>query len=202
MFSLQEILGQEQGNEAVQNISQNVGAEPSLVNSAIQLALPLDPTVATPELPEPTVWERMLDDYRTTSLSVGVHPLALMRAHLPKGTLSSVELLEQPDRANVQVAGMVVARQRPATANGVVFMLIEDEHDQLNLIIPPQVYDTYRAVVRSEPLLLVRGRYEHADRNRNVLVREVVSLGPLARSLTDGADVHAALPGAHHFGHR
>jgi error-prone DNA polymerase len=167
-----------------------------------QLALPLEPTVATPDLPEPTVWEQMLDDYRTTSLSVGVHPLELMRPHLPEGTLSSVELLGQPNRTNVQVAGMVVARQRPATANGVVFMLLEDEHAQLNLIIPPQVYDTYRAVVRSEPLLLVRGRYEHVDRNRNVLVRELVGLGPLARELTDGADVHGALPNAHHFGHR
>ncbi len=167
-----------------------------------QLALPLEPTVATPELPEPTVWERMLDDYRTTGMSVGVHPLELLRPHLPEGTLSSVELLDQPNRANVQVAGMVVARQRPATANGVVFMLIEDEHAQLNLIIPPQVYETYRAVVRGEPLLLARGRYEHVDRNRNVLVRELVALGPLARALTDGADVHGALPGAHHFGHR
>jgi hypothetical protein len=68
-------------------------------------------------------------------------------------------------------------------------------------VLPP-VYDRFRAVVRGEPLLLVRGRYEHADRNRNVLVQELVSLAALARELTDGADVHAALPGAHHFGHR
>jgi error-prone DNA polymerase len=167
-----------------------------------QLALPLEPTVSTPDLPDPTVWERMLDDYRTTSLSVGVHPLELMRPHLPPGTLSTVELLDRPDRANVQVAGMVVARQRPSTANGVVFMLLEDEHAQLNLIVPPQVYDRYRALVRSEPLLLARGRYEHADRNRNVLVRELVGLGALARELTEGADVYGSLPAAHHFGHR
>src|SRR6185437_634940 len=57
-----------------------------------QLALPLDPTVLTPELPEPTVWERMLADYRTTSLSIGVHPLELLRPHLPRGTLSSEQL--------------------------------------------------------------------------------------------------------------
>jgi error-prone DNA polymerase len=164
--------------------------------------LPLEPTVATPELPEPTVWERMLSDYRTTSLSVGVHPLALLRPHLPPGTLSSAELEEQPDRAKIQFAGLVVARQRPSTANGVVFMLLEDELAQVNLVILPRVYDRFRAVVRSEPLLLVRGRYEHSDRNRNVLVDELVSLAPLARSLTDGADVHAALPRAHHFGHR
>jgi error-prone DNA polymerase len=167
-----------------------------------QLALPLEPTAATPDLPEPTVWERMLTDYRTTSLSVGVHPLELLRPHLPPGTMSSSELREHPHRASVQIAGLVVARQRPATANGVVFMLLEDELAQVNLIVLPQVYERYRAVVRSEPLLLVRGRYEHSDRNRNVLVDELVSLAPLARSLTDGADVHAALPRAHHFGHR
>jgi error-prone DNA polymerase len=158
--------------------------------------------VATPDLPEPTIWERMLADYRTTSMSVGVHPLELLRPHLPPGTLSTLELLEQPDRAQVQIAGLVVARQRPATANGVVFMLLEDEHAPVNLIVPPQVYERYRAVVRGEPLLLVRGRYEHSDRNRNVLVRELASLGGLARELTEGADVHASLPRAPHFGHR
>ncbi|HZT84945.1 MAG TPA: error-prone DNA polymerase [Gaiellaceae bacterium] len=167
-----------------------------------QLALPLEPTVATPELPEPTVWERMLADYRTTSLSVGVHPLELLRPHLPPGTLSSEELRKRPHRAEVSFAGLVVARQRPATANGVVFMLLEDERAQVNLIVLPQVYERFRALARSEPLLLVRGRYEHADRNRNIVVGELVSLAPLARSLTDGADVHAALPPAHHFGHR
>jgi error-prone DNA polymerase len=167
-----------------------------------QLALPLEATVETPELPEPTVWERMLADYRTTSLSVGVHPLELMRPHLPPGTLSTVELQDRRNGANVSVAGMVVARQRPATANGVVFMLLEDEHTQVNLIVPPQVYDRFRGVIRGEPLVLAKGRYEHADRNRNVLVREIVSLGPLARELTEGADVHGSLPAAHHFGHR
>ncbi|HUJ55398.1 MAG TPA: error-prone DNA polymerase [Gaiellaceae bacterium] len=175
---------------------------PGSGGEAKQLALPLDPTAATPELPEPTVWERMLTDYRTTGLSVGVHPLELLRPHLPPGTLSSVELRARPHRADVQFAGLVVARQRPATANGVVFMLLEDEVAQVNLVVAPQVYERYRAVVRGEPLLLVRGRYEHCDRNRNVLVRELVSLAPLARKLTHGADVHAALPRAHHFGHR
>src|SRR4051794_10811879 len=175
---------------------------PGTAGEAKQLALPLEPTAATPELPEPTVWERMLTDYRTTSLSVGVHPLELLRPHLPPGTVSSTQLRGLEHGANIQLAGLVVARQRPATANGVVFMLLEDELAQVNLIVLPQVYERYRAVVRSEPLLLVRGRYEHSDRNRNVLVDELVSLAPLARSLTDGADVHAALPRAHHFGHR
>ncbi|HET7759192.1 MAG TPA: error-prone DNA polymerase, partial [Gaiellaceae bacterium] len=167
-----------------------------------QLALPLDPTAATPALREHTEWERMLADYRTTSLSVGVHPLRLLRPHLPAGTLSSLDLESARDRSSVAVAGMAVARQRPATANGVVFMLLEDEHGQVNLILPPVVYERYRALVRAEPLLLARGRFERVERNRNVLVRELESLGPLARRCADEADVFGSLPAAHHFGHR
>jgi error-prone DNA polymerase len=167
-----------------------------------QLALPLDPTAVTPELPEPTVWERMLADYRTTSLSVGVHPMELLRAHLPQGVISSRDLDSASDRATVAVAGMAVARQRPATANGVVFMLIEDEFGAVNLIVPPSVYDRHRAIVRGEPLILARGRFERIERNQNVLVRSLETLGPLARQVSRETEVGASLPGAHHFGHR
>jgi error-prone DNA polymerase len=167
-----------------------------------QLALPLDPTVETPALPEPTPWERMLADYRTTSVSVGVHPLELLRPHLPGNVLSSERLNESRHGLAVAVAGMVVARQRPATAKGVVFMLLEDEHGQMNLIVPPQVYERHRAVVRGEPLVLARGRFERFDRNRNVLVSALETLGPLARRVSEGEDVFGSLPDAHHFGHR
>jgi error-prone DNA polymerase len=167
-----------------------------------QLALPLDPTAETPALREHTVWERMLADYRTTSLSVGVHPLELLRPHLPDGTLSSRELQDERSGRSVAVAGMAVARQRPATANGVVFMLLEDEFGQVNLIVPPSIYEQFRPLVRAEPLLLARGRFERYERNRNVLVRELVSLSPLARRCADDADVFGSLPAAHHFGHR
>ena len=167
-----------------------------------QLALPLDPTVDTPELPQPTDWERMLTDYRTTSLTVGVHPLKLLRPHLPEHVISSHDLWLSPDRSEVAVAGMAIARQRPATANGVVFMLLEDEFGQMNLIVPPQVYDRHRAIVRGEPLILARGRFERMDRNQNVLVRELETLGPLARSVAEVPELVSALPPAHHFGHR
>src|SRR5207253_1977223 len=167
-----------------------------------QLALPLEPTTATPELPEPSVWERMLADYRTTSLSVGVHPMELLRAHLPAGVLSSRDLDGARDRTQVAVAGMAVARQRPATANGVVFMLIEDEFGAVNLIVPPTVYDRHRAIVRGEPLILARGRFERIERNQNVLVSSLETLGPLARAISEETEVGASLPGAHHFGHR
>jgi error-prone DNA polymerase len=167
-----------------------------------QLALALDPTAETPALREQTPWERMLADYRSTSLSVDVHPLALLRPHLPEDVLSSRELTDARPGRSVSVAGMAVARQRPATANGVVFMLLEDEFGQVNLIVPPQVYERFRALVRAEPLLLARGKFERMGRNRNIVVRKLTSLGPLARRCADDADVFGSLPAAHHFGHR
>ncbi|MGH3007025.1 MAG: DNA polymerase III subunit alpha [Gaiellaceae bacterium] len=167
-----------------------------------QLALPLAPTSEIPELAEQTPWERMLADYRLTSLSVGVHPLELLRPHLPAEIASSVDLETVPNRSPVAVAGLVVARQRPATANGVVFMLLEDEHGQMNLVVPPPVYDRQRALVRGEPLLLARGRFERFERNRNVVVEELTTLAPLARRVANDAEVRAAMPDAHHFGGR
>jgi error-prone DNA polymerase len=166
-----------------------------------QLTLALDPTTATPPLRDLTRWERMLADYRQTGLSVGTHPLALLRPHLPAGTLSSTELHQARHGATVAFAGLAIARQRPSTAKGIVFMLLEDEHGQVNLIVPPQVYERHRAIVRGEPLLLAGGRYERVGANRNVLVAAIETLGPLARRVAEG-DVGAALPRAHHFGHR
>ena len=167
-----------------------------------QLVLPLEPTAEIPELPEQTSWERMLADYRHTSLSVGVHPLELLRPHLPAGVATSAELPELPNGAQIEIAGLAIARQRPSTANGIVFMLLEDEHGQANLIIPPPVYERYRAIVRGEPLLLARGKLERHERNINLLVSTLSSLGPLARRAASEAEVVRALPRAHHFGHR
>ena len=169
---------------------------------AKQLPLPLDPTAETPALTDLTRWERMLADYRETGLSVGTHPMTLLRPHLPEGTLASPELHEAPHGSTVAFAGLAVARQRPATAKGIVFMLLEDEHGQVNLIVPREVYERHRAVVRGEPLVLVRGRFERVERNRNVLVATLESLSSLARRVAETSEVVASLPRAHHFGHR
>jgi error-prone DNA polymerase len=175
---------------------------PGTGGEARQLALPLEPTAELQAFPEQTQWERMLADYRTTSLSVGPHPLELLRPHLGGDVLSSRDLADLPSGCRVAVAGMAIARQRPATANGVVFMLLEDEFGQTNLIVAPQVYDRFRALVRGEPLLLARGRFEHLGRNRNVVVEKLETLAPLARVTANEAEVVSSLPRAHHFGHR
>jgi error-prone DNA polymerase len=167
-----------------------------------QLTLSFDPTVATPELPDLTRWERMLADYRETGLSVAVHPLALLRSHLPAKTLTSAELEEERHGAHVAFAGLAIARQRPSTAKGIVFMLLEDEFGQVNLIVPKEVYERHRAIVRAEPLLLVHGRFERIERNRNVLISKLESLSALAREVAESDQVVSSLPRAHHFGHR
>jgi error-prone DNA polymerase len=175
---------------------------PGTEGQAKQLPLSLDPTAETPELRDLTRWERMLADYRVTGLSVGVHPLELLRPHLPVGTLSSPELQAQPHGEQVAFAGMTVARQRPSTAKGIVFMLLEDEHGQVNLIVPSAIYERFRATVRAEPLVLARGRYERVGENRNIVVAEIESLSRLARAAAESDSVWQSLPRPHSFGRR
>ena len=89
------------------------------------------------------------------------------------------------------IGGLVVARQRPGTAKGIVFLLLEDEFGTINLIVPPDVYERHRLAVRTEPLLLARGKLEKlpiAGGALNVFVR---SLQPLNAPAAVGADVIA-----------
>ncbi len=167
-----------------------------------QLPLALEPTAETPALRAQTRWERMLADYRYTDMSIEEHPLALLRPHLPAGTLSSMELMEQRHGRRVAFAGMTVARQRPSTAKGIVFMLLEDEHGQVNLVVPADVYDRHRSTIRAEPLVLAHGRYERIGDNRSVLVSELESLGSLARRAAESDAVWESLPRPHSFGRR
>jgi error-prone DNA polymerase len=140
-----------------------------------QLALPLEPPAA-PELEPLGNWERVIEDFRSTGINLGEHPLALLREGIGKGVLRSSELREAEDGSTVEVAGMVVARQRPETAKGIVFMLLEDETGTANLIVPPAVYDRHRALVRAAPLLCARGRLERREGTINLLVEEVGAL--------------------------
>jgi error-prone DNA polymerase len=142
-----------------------------------QLSLPLELPVA-PVLPALAPWEAMIADYATTGLTVGRHPIGLLRPSLD-GMVSSAQLERLPHGAAIRIAGLVIARQRPATANGVTFLLIEDEAGTVNLIVPPPVYERDRLAVRSDPLIVVEGRLERlpsAGGAISILVRRVASL--------------------------
>ena len=129
------------------------------VPGGVQLALPLD-LPAPPELRALTPWESMLADYGTTGLTAHAHPIALLRDRLPDHTVASRALGTLRHGTRVRVGGLVVARQRPGTANGIVFVLLEDEYGTINLIVPAPVYERHRLTVRTEPLMLAEGKLE------------------------------------------
>jgi error-prone DNA polymerase len=143
-----------------------------------QLSLPLEIPPAPPL--EPLVaWDAMVADYATTGLTLGPHPMALVRPRLPRGTVSIADLETLPHASTVRLGGLVVARQRPGTAKGIVFILLEDEFGTVNLIVPPQVYDRHRLTVRAEPLIMAQGRLERlaiAGGAINVLVHGLQAL--------------------------
>ena len=124
-----------------------------------QLSLPLEIPPAPPLEPL-AAWDAMVADYATTGLTLGPHPMALVRPALPSGTVSIADLETLPHASTVRLGGLVVARQRPGTAKGIVFLLLEDEFGTVNLIVPPQVYDRHRLTVRAEPLIMPEGRLE------------------------------------------
>jgi error-prone DNA polymerase len=140
-----------------------------------QMALPLQ-TPGAPWLDPLGRWKEMIADYRSIGMTLGEHPMALMREGLDRELLHSTRLKSAPNGATVEVAGMVVARQRPETANGIVFMLLEDEWGTVNLIVPPPVYERHRALVRAAPLVRAKGRLERREGTTNVLVSAVADL--------------------------
>ncbi len=185
------------------------------VRGGVQLALPLE-TGPSPEFGELTPWERMVADYGSTHVTLREHPLELLRPRLPQDMLSSRELERARPGRRVRLAGLVVARQRPSTANGVTFMLLEDEHGTINLIVPPPVYDRFRLAIRTEPLITAEGRLERRSGTTNVIVDVVSRLErpdmPQAEvrhieprrvwSNDDTDELRAVAPVAHSFGRR
>jgi error-prone DNA polymerase len=120
--------------------------------------------------------ERLLAEYATLGFSASGHPLSLVREALPPGLTPSNRLSELEAGVRCQVAGLVVARQRPETAKGFVFVLLEDEGGMSNVIVRPDVYDRYRAAVRGEPFLWIRGKLAKDDGTVNVIAEEVEGL--------------------------
>jgi error-prone DNA polymerase len=168
-----------------------------------QLPLPIDPAEAPP-LPAPDRIDRVIAEYDATGVSTGWHLMTLVRPALPPGTLTAEALRTARHGTTVTVAGMVVARQRPATAGGIVFLLLEDETGPINVIVRPDLYEAERTLLRADPLLVITGRLERRERVVNVLARSVQAARLPARepvpleAVTD-ARVRAVVPAAQDF---
>ncbi|MCW2959199.1 MAG: polymerase alpha subunit, partial [Solirubrobacterales bacterium] len=142
--------------------------------------------------PELGSWEAMIADYATTGITTATHPVALLRTELDaQRATGSTALAKVRHNSTVRVGGLVVARQRPGTAKGIVFMLVEDESGTINLIVPPDVYERHRLIARTEPLIVAEGRLERhpaAGGQVNVLVRRLWPLEAADRPLATVKD--------------
>ena len=150
-------------------------AEGSPDGADTQLALPIVPPAA-PSLRPLGRWQRLIADYSTSGVTVGDHAIAILRGRLTVPAdasramlVTSAQLARLPSGAEVAVAGLVIARQRPGTAHGTMFLLFEDEFGTINLIVSRAVYERHRQLARAEPLLLARGRLERSHPNGHTL---------------------------------
>jgi error-prone DNA polymerase len=138
----------------------------------------------TPDLPCPTEGEELAADYAALGLSLGRHPIALLRDRLARrGILSAARLNELPHGCKARAAGLVITRQRPGTASGVTFVTLEDETGTANVVVWRDLAERQRKELFASRLLAVSGKVEREGR--------VVHL--VARRLTDESRLLGAL---------
>ncbi|MGE5609587.1 MAG: error-prone DNA polymerase, partial [Bacillota bacterium] len=133
-----------------------------------------------PSLPRMPLGQEVMIDYQTAGLSLKRHPVALVRADLQALNILPAEQIRQVSHGRwVRVAGLVLIRQRPATASGIVFETLEDETGIINLIIRPNIYDQYRSAARAAGLLQAEGYVERQGNVIHVLVWRLKDLSHL-----------------------
>jgi error-prone DNA polymerase len=151
--------------------------------------LPRDPDHAS--LPQATAAEEMQADYSATGLTPGTHPIALVREELRRKRVTPLSrLIELPDNSSVTIAGLVGVRQRPDTASGVIFLMLEDETGTANVVIWPRLYQRQRKIVRTERLLVIRGTLQRMDGAISVVARHLRPLQIGANMQAKSRDFH------------
>jgi error-prone DNA polymerase len=141
-----------------------------------QLELPLTHPYERIHLGDVAPDERLVAEYQMLGFAASGHPLSLVEDALPPHVRRSDSLPQLDTGTQVEVAGLVVARQRPQTAHGYVFILMEDEAGMINAIVRPEVYERDRMAVRGESLLWVRGKLAKDDGTINVIAEEIQPL--------------------------
>jgi error-prone DNA polymerase len=139
-------------------------------------------------LADMTAIEETAADYATTGLTTGPHVMAHLRPALAAdGVVAARDLRRLQDGTPVRVAGHVIVRQRPGTAKGMCFLTLEDETGTANAFLTPPLYERFRVLLNTSPLVAVAGRLERRDDVTHVRVREVWRLAA-APELPDGHD--------------
>ena len=131
-------------------------------------------------MPAAELGEEVSDDYRFLRLSLKAHPLALLRETLgERGNVPAERLAKLANGKRVTVAGLVLVRQRPGTAKGVVFATLEDETGVANIIVWPPVFERYRRTVLSSRLLVVNGTLQREGLVTHIIAKHVTDLSCL-----------------------
>jgi error-prone DNA polymerase len=149
-------------------------------------------------LPVMPLSEHVVNDYQTLRLSLKAHPVSFLRSRFAQARIATCrDLASARDSAWVSVAGVVLVRQRPGTAKGVVFMTIEDETGIANAVIWPKTLERHRRVVMGARLVLIRGRIQRHENIIHVVASRLEDLsGWLALLSEDGADMKIPIANA------
>ena len=136
-----------------------------------------EPAVALPSL---SPLEEVVADYRTYGLSLRDHPVKFLRARLKQlRAFSATELAARSHGEPVRVAGLVLMRQRPATARGITFVTLEDETGIVNLIVRPEIWERHHHIARTSQALLARGTVQRRDEVIHVFVERLYDLSEM-----------------------
>ena len=147
---------------------------------------------AEPLLSKPGKWQNTLADYTSTGLTLGDHPLFQLRTLLDqKGIVTAKTLAETKTGRMVSVAGLVINRQRPGSASGVIFSTLEDETGQANIVIWPNIVKRHRKVLMQSRLLIVRGKVQTESNVTHVIANRLMDgSGMIAGLNTKSRDFH------------
>jgi error-prone DNA polymerase len=138
-----------------------------------------EPTVLLPAM---TPGEQVIEDYRSLTLSLKNHPVAFLRSRFAADGIVANKLLKEKqeikDNSRLGVCGLVLIRQQPGTASGIIFMTIEDETGVANIVVWPSVFDRYRQIVLGSRLVGVFGRVQRDDSGKviHVVAERMVDL--------------------------
>ena len=154
-----------------------------------------EPAVALPAM---AAGEQVVEDYRTLRLSLRAHPLAFLRERLAgRGALAAEAMARASDGERAATAGLVLVRQRPGSAKGVIFMTLEDESGTVNVVVWPNILETYRRAVLGARLALVRGKVQRAGEIVHLVAARVEDLTHWLDLLTpDQGSAQPAVDGA------
>lgn len=152
-----------------------------LRDESLPLFVPHDADIDTPiQLPAIPAPQLVREDYSATGLSLKTHPLAFLRPDLDRQRITlNRDLADEgrfPHGTPIRVAGLVLVRQRPGTASGIVFMTIEDESGIANLVVFPNIYARFRKAARHSTAVLVAGNVERSGKVVHVRVRRIAPL--------------------------